>query len=102
MTSRRFPSSVAGLISERTKAALAMAKQGGVKLGGFKGVAVDTKLGTQALVDKADERARDYALVISDIRDAGISTFTGIAAESTAVELQVRAVGYGRRARFGE
>ncbi|MFN4163583.1 MAG: recombinase family protein [Ferrovibrio sp.] len=71
----------AGLISERTKAALAAAKQRGVKLGGFKGVAVDTKLGTQALIAKADERARDYALVISDIRAAGVSSFTGIAAE---------------------
>lgn len=71
----------AGLISERTKAALAAAKQRGVKLGGFKGVAVDTKLGTQALIAKADERARDYALVISDIRAAGVSTLTGIAAE---------------------
>ena len=71
----------AGLISERTKAALAAAKQRGVKLGGFKGVAVDTKLGTQALIAKADERARDYALVISDIRAAGVSSLTGIAAE---------------------
>jgi DNA invertase Pin-like site-specific DNA recombinase len=71
----------AGLISERTKAALAAAKQRGVKLGGFKGVAVDTKLGTQALITKADERARDYALVISDIRAAGVSSLTGIAAE---------------------
>lgn len=71
----------AGLVSERTKAALAAAKQRGVKLGGFKGVAVDTKLGTQALIAKADERARDYAVVISDIRAEGVSTFTGIAAE---------------------
>ncbi|WP_374302889.1 recombinase family protein [Ferrovibrio sp.] len=74
----------AGLISERTKAALAAAKQRGVKLGGFKGVAVDTKLGTQALIEKADERARDFALVISDIRASGISGYTAIAATLNA------------------
>lgn len=74
----------AGLISERTKAALAAAKQRGVKLGGFKGVAVDTKLGTQALIEKADERARDYALVISDIQATGVSSYRGIAATLNA------------------
>jgi DNA invertase Pin-like site-specific DNA recombinase len=71
----------AGLISERTKAALAAAKKRGVKLGGFKGVPVDTKLGTEALITRADERARDYAAVISDIQAGGISSYTGIAAE---------------------
>ncbi|HEX6956419.1 MAG TPA: recombinase family protein [Ferrovibrio sp.] len=64
----------AGLISERTKAALAAAKQRGVKFGGFKGIAVDTKLGTRALVERADARAKDYAVFIADIQAAGITT----------------------------
>lgn len=69
----------AGLISERTKAALAAAKQRGVKLGGFKGVAVDTRLGTRALIEQADVRAKDFSLVISDIQANGVTTLKGIA-----------------------
>lgn len=69
----------AGLISERTKAALAAAKQRGVKLGGFKGMKVDARLGTQALITNANERAKDIATVISDIRIGGITSNKGIA-----------------------
>lgn len=69
----------AGLISERTKAALAAAKKRGVKLGGFKGAKVDSALGTQALIARADTRAKDYALVIADIQASGITTLRAIA-----------------------
>lgn len=69
----------AGLISERTKAALAAAKRKGVKLGGFKGATVDSKLGTQALVQQADARADDYGIVISDVQSTGVTSLKGIA-----------------------
>lgn len=69
----------AGLISERTKAALAAAKRKGVKLGGFKGAAVDSKLGTQALMQQADIRANDYGIVISDVQATGVTSLKGIA-----------------------
>lgn len=69
----------AGLISERTKAALAAAKKRGVKLGGFKGVTVDSKLGTQALIQQADARAVDFGIVITDVQASGISSLKGIA-----------------------
>ncbi|WP_290810548.1 recombinase family protein [Ferrovibrio sp.] len=55
----------AGLISGRIKAALTAAKKRGVKLGSFKGAKVDSALGTQALIAKADERANDFGQVIS-------------------------------------
>lgn len=69
----------AGLISERTKAALAAAKRKGVKLGGYKGVPVDSALGTQALVQQADARANDYGIVISDVQSTGVTSLKGIA-----------------------
>lgn len=69
----------AGLISERTKAALAAAKQRGAKLGGFKGVTVDSKLGTQALIQQADARAVDFGIVITDVQASGVSSLKGIA-----------------------
>lgn len=69
----------AGLISERTKAALAAAKKRGVKLGGFKGVAVDSTLGTKALIQQADARAADFGIVIADVQADGISSLKGIA-----------------------
>lgn len=69
----------AGLISERTKAALAAAKARGKKLGGYRGHSVDPKLGTIARQQKADTRARDLAPVISDIRASGAATLAEMA-----------------------
>jgi len=58
----------AGMISARTKAALAAAKKRGAKLGGNRGVtptAKMRKLSTAALQKRADERAADIAPAIT-------------------------------------
>jgi DNA invertase Pin-like site-specific DNA recombinase len=74
----------AGLISQRTKAALAAAKARGVALGGFRGVKVDPGLGTLARQEKARETARRIAEVIEEIiREEGISSASGIARRLT-------------------
>jgi DNA invertase Pin-like site-specific DNA recombinase len=67
----------AGMISKRTKDALAAAKRRGVKLGGDRGVTVSAKirkLGIAARQAKADQRAADLTPVIASIRAAGAST----------------------------
>lgn len=69
----------AGLISERTKAALAAAKARGKKLGGYRGHSVEPKLGTIARQQKADVRAKDLAPVISEIRAAGATSLAAVA-----------------------
>ncbi|OUC13403.1 MAG: resolvase [Alkalinema sp. CACIAM 70d] len=69
----------AGLISERTKAALAAAKARGKKLGGYRGHSVDPKLGTVARQHKAASRANDLAPVVAEIRGTGAVTLTAIA-----------------------
>lgn len=69
----------AGLISERTKAALAAAKARGKKLGGYRGHSVDPRLGTIARQQKAVARAGDLAPVIAEIRAAGATTLAAIA-----------------------
>jgi DNA invertase Pin-like site-specific DNA recombinase len=79
----------AGLISQRTKAALAAAKARGVTLGGFRGVKVDPSLGTKARQHKARENAARIAEVIEEIRSQeGISSAVGIAKRLT--EMGVR------------
>jgi len=65
-------------ISERTKAALAAAKERGVELG---------KNGAKLAQDnrkEAQERARNLAPVLEEIREAGITTVRGIADELNA------------------
>jgi DNA invertase Pin-like site-specific DNA recombinase len=76
-----------GLISSRTKAALAAAKGRGKKLGGYRGV----KLSRAALMagcavrsKKAAERAADLAPTIAEIQQSGVTSFRGIAAALNA------------------
>lgn len=69
----------AGLISERTKAALAAAKGRGVMLGGYRGFKVDGKLGNVAKRAKAAARASDLLPVIDGYRESGITSAADIA-----------------------
>lgn len=72
----------AGLISERTQAALAAAKARGTKLGGWRGgPVVNNTLGTIALQAKARARARRYDGTVAEIRAAGVTSASGIARE---------------------
>ncbi len=70
----------AGLISERTKAALAAAKERGQKLGGFRGFKVDPALGRAAKAAKADEQAAVIRTVIEEAQAQGAASLRQIAA----------------------
>jgi DNA invertase Pin-like site-specific DNA recombinase len=73
----------AGLISNRTKAALAAAKARGKKLGGNRGVKLTAKVraaGRAEVAKRATARATDLAPIIQEIRAAGIVFLRGIAA----------------------
>ncbi|MFN3690602.1 MAG: recombinase family protein, partial [Fimbriimonadales bacterium] len=73
----------AGLISTRTKAALAAAKQRGQKLGGNRGVklsAAAQESGRAVQTARAAARGSDLAPVIAELRAAGIVSLGGIAA----------------------
>lgn len=77
----------AGLISTRTKAALAAAKQRGQKLGGNRGVklsAAAQESGRATQTARAAARGSDLAPVIAELRAAGISSLTGIASALTS------------------
>jgi DNA invertase Pin-like site-specific DNA recombinase len=75
----------AGLISERTKAALAAAKARGTTLGGWRGgPVVDRAAGTAALRAKADATAQRYGSTIVELRSAGIESASGMARELNA------------------
>jgi DNA invertase Pin-like site-specific DNA recombinase len=77
----------AGLISQRTKAALAAAKARGVKLGGFRGVHFTDaarKAGPAARQAIAKARAADLKSTIETIQAEGITSLGKIAAELTA------------------
>ena len=64
----------AGLISQRTKAALAEAKKGGTKLGGYRGgPVVNHVAGTAAIRAKADAAAAEAGPVARALRDSGMS-----------------------------
>jgi DNA invertase Pin-like site-specific DNA recombinase len=64
----------AGLISQRTKAALAQAKARGTILGGWRGGAiVDHQQGTAALREAADHFASRVGPTIAELRQAGLS-----------------------------
>lgn len=72
----------AGMISARTKAALAAAKAGGKALGGFRGYVPtpdDVNAAREALQAKARGRASQLAPVIAELQEAGITSATGIA-----------------------
>ncbi len=62
----------AGLISQRMKAALAMAKARGVALGGWKdGPKVDGQLGRAAQRDRADAFAAGVEPIAAELRESG-------------------------------
>jgi DNA invertase Pin-like site-specific DNA recombinase len=77
----------AGLISKRTKDALAAAKKRGVKLGGDRGAVLTVKArkaGRAVAKQKADQRASDIAPTIAELRQGGITSLRAIAAELNA------------------
>lgn len=72
----------AGLISTRTTAALAAAKQRGRKLGGNRGVKLTQaaqEAGRAVQTARAAARNQDLAPAIEELREAGITTLAGIA-----------------------
>ncbi|HWM46183.1 MAG TPA: recombinase family protein [Xanthobacteraceae bacterium] len=72
----------AGLISARTKAALAAAKRRGKALGGNRGAIISgraRKAGRQAQTARAMARANDFAPIIARIRSTGVTSLRGIA-----------------------
>jgi DNA invertase Pin-like site-specific DNA recombinase len=77
----------AGLISERTKAALAAAKARGVKLGNpngaraLKGKQVGNEQAVATVKANAEHRAANLRAIVEDLRAQGICTVRGIAAE---------------------
>ena len=76
----------AGMISDRTKKALAAAKKRGKKLGGFRGnkhnmpTARMSKLAAKALRERTDARAADLAPIIKELQAAGKTSLRAIAA----------------------
>jgi DNA invertase Pin-like site-specific DNA recombinase len=71
------------LISSRTKAALAAAKERGKKLGGPK-QALAAKLGAAANKEAADKFAANALPVIRQVQASGVTTLRGIAGALTA------------------
>jgi DNA invertase Pin-like site-specific DNA recombinase len=75
----------AGLIGERTKAALAAAKARGVKLGNpngaraLRGKQVGNKEAVASIKAKAQERAETLRAIVADVRGAGITSVRRIA-----------------------
>ncbi|WP_293809354.1 recombinase family protein [uncultured Bosea sp.] len=76
----------AGMISSRTKAALAAAKARGKKLGGHRGAILSAgarQLGTARRIERARERADDLTPAIASLRADGASSLREIAAGLT-------------------
>ena len=77
----------AGLISERTKAALAAAKARGVKLGNpngaraLRGKQTGNKEAVEAVQRRAQEHASNLRTIVEDIRAQGITSIRKIAEE---------------------
>src|ERR1700730_11032114 len=74
----------AGMISARTKAALAAAKKRGTKLGGNRGVKPTAKMrarSTAVLQQRADARAADIGPTVKALQAAGATTLRAIAAK---------------------
>ena len=77
----------AGLISERTKVALAAAKARGVKLGNpngaraLRGKQVGNAEAVEAIKQKADEHAINLRAIVADIRGQGITSVRKMADE---------------------
>jgi len=80
----------AGLISERTKAALAAAKARGVKLGNpngaraLRGKQVGNKQAVAAVKANAQRRASNLQNIVDDLRAQGVTSIRNIAAELNA------------------
>jgi DNA invertase Pin-like site-specific DNA recombinase len=73
----------AGMISSRTKAALAAAKARGKKLGGNRGAKLSTKVqaaGRAVVIERADKRASDLSSTITEIQSTGAASLRSIAA----------------------
>ena len=72
----------AGMISARTKAALAAAKRRGVELGGFRGrrlTNADRKAALAAKREKMQQRASDIAPTVKELQASGAVTLVAIA-----------------------
>lgn len=77
----------AGLISQRTKAALSAAKARGVALGNPRlraGTPDQARHAAAMKVEQADARAADLAPILASIRAAGVTTLAGICGALTA------------------
>jgi hypothetical protein len=84
---RRLQSLRPGLISKRTRDALAAAKVSGKKLGGNRGVKLTAKAraaGRAEVTARAKARAADIAPTIAEIQAAGATSLRGIAAALSA------------------
>jgi DNA invertase Pin-like site-specific DNA recombinase len=76
----------AGLISARTKAALAAAKERGKRLGGNRGAQISEKTraaGRSSQSSRARQRASDIAVVIRHLQNSGKNTLSAVAAALT-------------------
>jgi DNA invertase Pin-like site-specific DNA recombinase len=77
----------AGLISERTKAALAAAKARGVKLGNpngaraLKGKQIGNKEAVAAVKANAERRAQNVKAIVDDLKDQGFTSVRAISAQ---------------------
>jgi DNA invertase Pin-like site-specific DNA recombinase len=72
----------AGLISSRTKAALAAAKARGVKLGGNRGAIISPEaraIGRATQTARSKMRAADLTPILTDLKGAGVTTLAAIA-----------------------
>lgn len=67
------------MISERTRAALRAKRARGELLGNRRNLPEAQALGVAAIRAEADQRAQSLVSVFRELRDAGISTFLGIA-----------------------
>lgn len=77
----------AGMISKRTKDALAKAKKRGVKLGGYRGAKPTAKMrarSTAVVQQRADARAADLASTIAALQANGATSLRAIAAALNA------------------
>jgi DNA invertase Pin-like site-specific DNA recombinase len=92
----------AGMISARTKAALAAAKRRGVKLGGDRGVRLTAKAraaGNAAQRARAQARASDLADTVKELQAAGRESLRAIATSWTLAAFLRHAVANGRPCR---